>query len=161
MVSKVKSILTLGMNLLENHYINESIPVIWKLLPQSTSFFLKFYLLSFMISHITRSKFLWGCSASLCRGYITCWSYFNQLVSSCHERHGSSSWLSVPYCISIDNVPNELLNTFPIQNHISMFIITSLANQLTQRQVSCYLVDNRKNVRSQIYTLENFQRFFK
>lgn len=42
-----------------------------------------------------------------------------------------------------------------------MFIITSLANQLTQRQVSCYLVDNRENVRSQIYTPEIFQRFFK
>lgn len=145
------------MNLLKNHYINESIPVIWKLLAQSTSFFKNNSIYYLLWYHTSRGV----SSVSLRRGYITCWSYFNQLVSSCHERHGSSSWLSVPYCISIDNVPNELLNTFPIQNHISMFIITSLANQLTQRQVSCYLVDNRKNVRSQIYTLENFQRFFK
>lgn len=134
-MSKVKPILTLGMDLLENHLINELNLVIWKLLPQSTRFFLNNSIYSLL------------------------WYRTSRGVS--HERHGSSSWLSVRYCITIDNVPNELLNTFPMQNHISMFIITSLANQLTQRQVSCYLVDNRENVRSQIYTPEIFQRFFK
>lgn len=146
------------MNLLENHYINESIPVIWKLLPQSTSFFLNsiYYLLWY---HTSRGVSYCEDVRSVCAVVTLLVGRTCTLISL--YPHGSSSWLSVPYCISIDNVPNELLNTFPIQNHISMFIITSLANQLTQRQVSCYLVDNRKNVRSQIYTLENFQRFFK
>lgn len=54
---KVKLILILGMNLLENYYINELILVIWKLLFLSMSFFLNNFIYYFLWYYI-----LWGVS---------------------------------------------------------------------------------------------------